>query len=118
MPKSKSKLGQNPLVPRGVGVFFAEPDSSAPAAADPSVAALHANVTKTALSTKRSTEKSVSHLVNKVTTPSSTDEAVERHTFYLTDAQAQKVKLYALLHRMQISEVVRMLIDNHLKIQP
>lgn len=116
MSKSKSKLGQNPLVPRGVGAFFSEEGQGSTAVATPSRPAAKAADPKP--TPKRSSAKSVSQLVNKVTNSSETDEPLERHTFYLTDTQAQKVKLYALLHRKQISEVVRMLIDNHLKIQP
>lgn len=118
MSKSKSKLGQNPLVPRGVGAFFAEDAQGSTAVATPPRPAPAQKVADPKPAAKRPTTKSVSQLVNKVTSSSETDEPLERHTFYLTDTQAQKVKLYALLHRKQISEVVRMLIDNHLKIQP
>lgn len=118
MSKSKSKLGHNPLTPRGVGAFFADSAQPQPDSIAPATDGIHSQVAKAATTTKRPTVKSVSHLVNKVTTPSPTDATLERHTFYLTEAQAQKVKLYALLHSMQISEVIRMLIDGHLKIQP
>jgi hypothetical protein len=119
MSKSKSKLGHNPLAPRGVGAFFADPAPLERAMTQTSPDPLYAQPSKpTEQTTKLSGAKSVSHLVNKVTTPSAADEVLERHTFYITEAQAQKVKLYALLHRMQISEVIRMLVDNHLKIQP
>jgi hypothetical protein len=117
MSKSKSKLGQNPLVPRGVGAFFAEDAQGSTAVATPA-RPTPPKTAETKPAAKRSSAKSVSQLVNKVTSSGDTDEPLERHTFYLTDTQAQKVKLYALLHRKQISEVVRMLIDNHLKIQP
>lgn len=114
MSSTKSKLGQNPLQARGVAALF-------PAEAGPSSPAEKPSVRAAAKPTKRTSQqdiKSVSHLVNKVTAPSADDSAFERHTFYLTEAQGKKVKLYALIHGMQISEVVRMLIDNHLTIQP
>jgi hypothetical protein len=118
MSKSKSKLGQNPLVPRGVGAFFSEDAQGSTAVATPSRPAPASKAADPKPAPKRSSPKSVSQLVNKVTNSGEMDEPLERHTFYLTDTQAQKVKLYALLHRKQISEVMRMLIDNHLKIQP
>jgi hypothetical protein len=112
MPNTKSKLGQNPLPPRGVAALFPVEAPSTAENHDP------APVTKSSRRTTHQATKSVSHLVNKVTAPSTADSVFERHTFYLTEPQGQKVKLYALLHRMQISEVIRMLIDDHLKIQP
>jgi hypothetical protein len=112
MSNAKSKLGQNPLTGRGVGALFTPAPAKA-AEAKPPVA--HG---EPARKRSRKDSTSVSHLVNKVTQPSSEDADLVRHTFYLTEAQGQKVKLYALLHGMQISEVVRMLVDNHLKIQP
>ena len=116
MSSAKSKLGQNPLAPRGVGALFSSPNE-AQAASEKAVVAQGAQA-KPARQTKQQASTSVSHLVNKVTQPSDEESTFERHTFYLTEAQGQKVKLYALLHRMQISEVIRMLVDNHLKIQP
>lgn len=109
----KSKLGTNPLATRGVDALFSEP-----AEVKTAPKAVIAQGAKPHRKPKSSVSTSVSQLVNKVTTPSGDDAELERHTFYLTEAQGQKVKLYALIHRMQISEVVRMLIDNHLKIQP
>lgn len=114
MSSVKSKLGQNPLAGRGVGALFTpEPAPRASAAKAPEA---HGEPLRTKRS--RGTSKSVSHLVNKVMQPSTEDADLVRHTFYLTEAQGQKVKLYALLHGMQISEVIRMLVDSHLKIQP
>lgn len=118
MSKPKSKLGNNPLVPQGVGAFFADSTQSRPAANTSSGESTQSHTDKTPSGVKRQTVKTLSHLVNKVTQPSPADAELERHTFYLTEAQAQKVKLYALLHQMQISEVIRMLVDGHLKIQP
>lgn len=112
MSNAKSKLGQNPLTTRGVGALFSQ--ASEPATTTKAVVAQGAPKR-----TKQKDSASVSQLVNKVTQPSDDDETdFVRHTFYLTEAQGQKVKLYALLHRMQISEVMRMLVDSHLKIQP
>lgn len=118
MSKSKSKLGHNPLQTRGVGAFFTEasPDESAPGA--DIVETANKQAAKSATTTNLESVKTVSRLVNIVTNPSDQDAELERHTFYLTKAQAQKVKLYALLHGTQISAVVRMLIDEQLKIQP
>lgn len=109
----KSKLGNNPLATRGVDALFSE--SSDSKSTPKAVVAQGAKLNR---KPKSRVNSSVSQLVNKVTNPSTDDADFERHTFYLTESQGQKVKLYALMHRMQISEVVRMLIDNHLKIQP
>lgn len=116
MSSAKSKLGQNPLTPRGVGALFPTPDESKDTSSKPPVA--HGAPPR-ARRHRPSRTATVSHLVNKVMTPSAENDAdFVRHTFYLTEPQGQKVKLYALLHGMQISEVIRMLVDNHLKIQP
>lgn len=116
MSNAKSKLGQNPLTTRGVGALFSQTPEPAPS---PKAVVAQGAPKSSAKRTKHKDSTSVSHLVNKVTQPSDDDETdFVRHTFYLTEAQGQKVKLYALLHRMQISEVIRMLVDNNLKIQP
>lgn len=118
MSKPKSKLGNNPLIPQGVGAFFA--DATQPRTASPpsSIDSPQTSTDQSQTAVKRQHPKSLSRLVNKVTQPSPADAAFERHTFYITEAQSQKVKLYALLHQMHISEVIRMLVDGHLKIQP
>lgn len=116
MSSTKSKLGQNPLAGRGVAALFST-EAEAPTPASKAVEAQGAPA-KPPQRTHQHRTTTVSHLVNKVTQPSTDETDFERHTYYLTEAQGQKVKLYALIHRMQISEVIRMLIDNHLKIQP
>ena len=115
----KSKLGSNPLIPsKGLGALLPEarePEDKHPnASADRNIISSTLHIEHTG----KQSDKSVSHLVNTVTAPSTEDAELQRHTFYLTRPQAQKIKLYALLHGMQISEVIRMLIDRHLKIKP
>lgn len=117
MSSAKSKLGHNPLAGRGVGALFPATEPST-AESMPAAGVAYEATSKPHRTRPSRGIKTVSHLVNKVTQPSDENADFVRHTFYLTEAQGQKVKLYALIHGMQISGVIRMLVDNHLKIQP
>lgn len=116
MSSARSKLGQNPLAGRGVGALFPASEESRSTATQTTDISHGESIR--AKRSRAPQGATVRHFVNTVTTPSDNNADLVRHTFYLTEAQGQKVKLYALLHRMQISEVIRMLIDDHLKIQP
>jgi hypothetical protein len=119
MSKPKSKLGSNPLIePQGVAALFSSQASGATSLPAHSKTTPKCRVSKPTRTPDKQGDKSVSHLVNKVTSPAEGVESVKRHTFYLTEAQGQKIKLYALLYGLQISEVIRKLINEHLEIKP
>lgn len=125
MSQPKPKLGSNPLVARGIGALFSE-SSENNAALNSAPAAEASGPNLTVVTDRRRVRKPIEKMAGAtvgqlVETVRSTDDGtgdLTRHTFYLTDAQAKKIKLYALLHGMQISEVVRWLVDEHLDVTP
>src|SRR5687767_253627 len=104
MSQPKAKLGSNPLIARGIEALFSETGERETAKASSS-AAEDSGPNLTVVSSRRRVRKPIEKTAGTtigqlVETVRSTDDGtgdLTRHTFYLTDAQAKKIKLYALL---------------------
>lgn len=124
MSQPKRKLGDNPLAARGISALFPEEvtevaeeekrDRDGVTAEDGARRTGKRRIRRPSETGETST---VSGLVETVQSPDDGTGVLSRHTFYLTDAQAKKIKLYALLQGLQISEVIRWLVDEHLSVE-
>lgn len=125
MSLSKPKLGSSPLAARGIAALFPEGDlgTGEKSPGDtfvvqepiPILAAGRRRVRKPAGANGAAT---VRQFVETVRGTDDGTAGLSRHTFYLTEAQGKKIKLYALLHGLQISEVMRWLVDEHVSVEP